>query len=228
MAVAAASKSTKKTAEAPPRSQEKRELILDAAEELFAMHGYDGVTLRQIAKRVGVDVALTSYYFGPKLELFDAVLKRRGKILNQARLDALRAAEAETAPEPPPIERVIEAFLRPLEIAQETEDRGWRNYCALIAYVNNSPVWGEKMMGKHFDELVREFGDAMQRCFPKASAKDIYWCYHNLSGALSLTFADTGRIDHLSRNACQSHDFQSTYDRMIPFMAAGFREVCGE
>ncbi|MBB5210542.1 TetR/AcrR family transcriptional regulator [Microbulbifer hydrolyticus] len=209
------------------RSQERRELILDAAEELFALHGFDGVTLRQIANQAGVDVALTSYYFGPKLELFDAVLQRRGEILNRARLDALRAAEEEFAPEPPPIEKVIEAFLRPLEIAQETEDRGWRNYCALIAYVNNSPVWGEKMISKHFDKLVREFGDAMHRCFPKASAKQIYWCYHNLSGALSLTFADTGRIDHLSRNACQSHDFQSAYDCMIPFMAAGFREVCG-
>ena len=220
-------RNAKASTSSPGRSQEKRELILDAAEELFAMHGFDGVTLRQIANQAGVDVALTSYYFGPKLELFDAVLKRRGEILNKARLDALRAAQAEFAPEAPPIEKVIEAFLRPLEIAQETEDRGWRNYCALIAYVNNSPVWGKQMITKHFDKLVREFGDAMQDCFPNASTKDIYWCYHNLSGALSLTFADTGRIDHLSRNACQSHDFQSAYDCMIPFMAAGFREVCG-
>lgn len=213
--------------EAAPKSQERREKILDAAEELFATSGFDGVTLRQIAKLAGVDVALTSYYFGPKLQLFDAVLKRRGEILNRARLDALRTAEAEAAPNPPPIEKVIEAFLRPLEIAQESEDRGWRNYCALVAYVNNSPVWGKKMIGKHFDKLVREFTAAMQRCFPDAPAKDIFWCYHNLSGALSLTFADTGRIDILSNGACESHDFKSAYDRMIPFMAAGFREICG-
>ena len=34
----------------------KSERILDVAEELFALHGYDGVTLRQIAKGAGVDV----------------------------------------------------------------------------------------------------------------------------------------------------------------------------
>ncbi|WP_237064809.1 TetR/AcrR family transcriptional regulator [Microbulbifer guangxiensis] len=213
-------------ADASPRTQERREKILDAAEELFATSGFDGVTLRQIARQAGVDVALTSYYFGPKLQLFDAVLRRRGEILNKARLDALRSAEEEAAPNPPSIEKVIEAFLRPLEIAQESEDRGWRNYCALIAYVNNSPVWGKKMIGKHFDKLVREFTAAMQRCFPDAPARDIFWCYHNLSGALSLTFADTGRIDILSGGACESHDFKSAYDRMIPFMAAGFRQVC--
>ncbi|WP_323844087.1 TetR/AcrR family transcriptional regulator [Microbulbifer magnicolonia] len=215
-----------KRKETEPRSQERRELILDAAEELFALHGYDGVTLRQIANLAGVDVALTSYYFGPKQELFNAVLERRGQILNDARLEALRAAEAEAAPNSPTIEKIVEAFLRPLEIAQETEDRGWRNYCALIAYVNNSPVWGEKMMGKHFNKLVRQFTDAMQRCFPAAAPEDIFWCYHYLSGALSLTFADTGRIDQLSDNRCHSHDFKSAYDRMIPFVAAGFRRLC--
>lgn len=223
----AAEKSRKKPSVGQQKGYERKELILDAAEELFAMRGFDGVTLRQIAAAAGVDVALTSYYFGPKLELFDAVLKRRGKILNQARLDALRAAEEAFAPKSPPIEKIIEAFLRPLEIAQETEDRGWRNYCALVAYVNNSPAWGKKMIGKHFDALVREFTTAMQRCFPKAPPEKIFWCYHNLSGALSLTFADTGRIDQLSQDVCHSHDFESAYNHMIPFMAAGFRQVCG-
>jgi len=221
------SKSAKASSGSKSRNNDKCELILDAAEELFATRGFDGVTLRQIANQAGVDVALTSYYFGPKRNLFDAVLQRRGEILNGARLDSLQAAQAASHPEPPSIEKVIEAFLRPLEIAQESADSGWRNYCALIAYVNNSPVWGKEMMTKHFDELVGEFCDAMQLCFPNASPKDIYWCYHNLSGALSLTFADTGRIDQLSKNICKSHDFQSAYDCMIPFMAAGFRGVCG-
>ncbi|GMG87553.1 TetR/AcrR family transcriptional regulator [Biformimicrobium ophioploci] len=217
------------TAASQPRSagsQQRRERILDAAEELFAAHGYDGVTLRQIAKLAGVDVALTSYYFGPKQDLFNAVFKRRGRILNEARLEALKTAEQEAAPNAPSIEKVIEAFLRPLEIAQESEDRGWRNYCALVAWVNSSATWGERIISTHFDELVLHFTDAMQRCFPDASTENIFWCYHNLSGALSLTLADTGRIDRLSGGACHSHDFRSAYDHMIPFMAAGFRELC--
>jgi AcrR family transcriptional regulator len=205
---------------------DRRQLILDSAEELFATRGFDGVTLRQIADLAGVDVALTSYYFGPKLELFDAVLRRRGEILNSARLTALRAAQAQAAPEPASIEQIIEAFLRPLELAQEMEQRGWRNYCALIAYINNSPTWGKKLMSRHFDKLVRQFTDAIQKCFPAASKKEIFWCYHYLTGALSLTFADTGRLDLLSRNACHSHDFKSAYDYMIPFMAAGFSRIC--
>jgi hypothetical protein len=82
------------------------------------------------------------------------------------------------------------------------------------------------MMSRLFDELVQEFIDALRKALPGARDEDIYWCYHNLSGALTLTLANTGRIDKLSRGKCKSADFQAAYDHMIPFTAAGFRKLC--
>ena len=204
----------------------KRDRILDVAEALFAEHGYDGVTLRQIARGAGVDVALASYHFGKKLDLFNAVFERRADYLNESRREALRKIQAAAGRGGPTVEQIIEAFLRPLELAQETGGEGWRRYLALVAYINNSPYWGRRMMSRLFDELVNEFIDALRRALPGASETDLYWCYHNLSGALTLTFADTGRIDKLSGGLCHSSDFEAAYDRMIPFMAAGFRDVC--
>jgi AcrR family transcriptional regulator len=54
---------------------EAREAILAAAREQFAEHGYGGATLRAIASAAGVDVALVSYYFGSKNDLFVASLR---------------------------------------------------------------------------------------------------------------------------------------------------------
>lgn len=205
---------------------QKRDRILDVAEALFAMHGYDGVTLRQIAAGAKVDVALANYHFGKKLDLFSAVFERRASLLNSTRLQALQLAQEKAGKQGPTVEEIIEAFLRPLEIAQETGDDGWKNYLALIAYVNNSPYWGERMMSKLFDDLVNEFIAALRKALPKAREEDLYWCYHNLSGSLTLTLAQTGRIDKLSNGVCRSSDFQAAYDRLIPFAAAGFRQVC--
>jgi len=146
----------------------KSERILDVAEELFALHGYDGVTLRQIATGAGVDVALASYHFGKKLDLFNAVFERRAGDLNESRLSALRACKEKAGKKGPSVEQVIEAFLRPLEIAQETGDQGWTNYLALIAYINNSPYWGDRMMSKLFDKLVLEFIEALREALPGA------------------------------------------------------------
>lgn len=219
----------RKKAVGRPRSRDgggnRDTLILDAAERLFAYHGYDAVTLRAVAREADVDLALIGYYFGAKQKLFDTVFQRRARILNEDRLAALASARAEC--DPIPLERIIEAYLRPLEMAQESEDQGWRNYCALLAYVNTSPVWGPVLMSRHFDGPMEAFVEALAAALPRAERADLYWCYHFMSGAMSLTFANTGRINVMSGGLCRSDDFQTAYDRMIPFVVAGFERVCG-
>lgn len=204
----------------------RRTRILDAAEAQFSRHGFDGVTLRAIAKAANVDVALANYHFGRKIELFDAVLMRRAKILNEARLADLEACLEESTPNAPTVEAIIRAYLRPLLMRPEVGERGWKNYYALIAYVNNSPEWGEKMMTQFFNPVIDKFIDALRMALPGADEAGIYWCYHFLSGALSLTFAQTGRLDELSHGLCESDDLTAAYEHMVTFITAGFEQTC--
>ena len=44
--------------------------ILLAAKKLFAKHGYDATSVRQICEEAGANVALVSYYFGGKESVF--------------------------------------------------------------------------------------------------------------------------------------------------------------
>ena len=48
-----------------------RERLLDRARELFALHGYAGVTLRKLAEVAKVNPALIHYYFGDKESLYE-------------------------------------------------------------------------------------------------------------------------------------------------------------
>ena len=52
-------------------------LILDTSEELFSQLGYFGVTIKDVADRMGIHPALIHYYFDGKKALFDAVFERR-------------------------------------------------------------------------------------------------------------------------------------------------------
>jgi len=174
-----------------------------------------------------VDVALANYHFGKKLDVFYAVFNRRAALLSDTRRELLLKSQQDATKKPQTLEQIIAAFLLPLKFAQETGDPGWKNYMALLAYVMTSPIWSKKLMKDNFDKRVVEFIEALKLAFPKAKDEDIHWCYHYVSGALALTLAQTGRIDRLSGGLCLSTDFDAAYDRMIPFVAAGFREVCG-
>jgi AcrR family transcriptional regulator len=59
----------------PAGSPANREAILAAAEGEFAARGYEGATIRGIARRAGVDPALVYHYFGSKERLFSEVIR---------------------------------------------------------------------------------------------------------------------------------------------------------
>lgn len=56
---------------------DKRQHIIDTAEILFADKGFEGTSVRDIAKQAGVNLAMISYYFGSKEKLLEHVIECR-------------------------------------------------------------------------------------------------------------------------------------------------------
>ncbi|WP_338057423.1 TetR/AcrR family transcriptional regulator [Sphingomonas corticis] len=205
---------------------ETMEQILDEAEYLFSRHGLHGVTLKDVAKRVGVHHTLLNYYFTDKKALFDAVFARRAVVTSERRMRALDEYDAATGGRPT-VEGALHAFLdTDLDLYIEGGE-GWKNYGALGALVANTPEWGAELMDEHFDPVVLRLIDLLKKALPDCAEADIYWGYHFVTGALMMTLARTGRIDQLSHGLCRSDDFAAVKARMARFMAAGFRQVCG-
>ncbi len=214
----------------PPRLRktEQREQtitrILDAAEALFARNGFHGATLKDVAKAGGVDPALIHHYFGDKTQLFNATFGRRAAIANQVRMEALDTYEAQSAGRMT-VDGVIDAFVGATFDMLNRPEKGWLNYGVLVAQVNNTPEWGGETMRLHFDPLVRRFIGMLKSLAPDLPDEDVYWFYHLLSGSLTLTLAQTGRIDALSEGICRSEDIPAVRRRMTPLFAAGFRDL---
>ena len=61
---------------ATKNTAETRDALLDAAESLFAAHGYNGVGIREIVERAGVNISAIKYHFGSKHELYLAAVRR--------------------------------------------------------------------------------------------------------------------------------------------------------
>src|SRR4051812_2513479 len=66
---------------APQDYSEKQIRIMEAAEELFAEKGFDGTSVRDVARDAGVNLAMISYYFGSKEKLMESLFKYRGEFI---------------------------------------------------------------------------------------------------------------------------------------------------
>jgi AcrR family transcriptional regulator len=202
-----------------------KDKLMDAAEKLFARSGFHGASVRDITAAAGVDLALVNYHFGSKEKLLAAILERRGRVLNEERLQRLAEERLRAAPAPPSTEAVVGAFLDPILDRLAHAGPGWHSYFSLIAYVNNSPEWGRKLMGKTFDKVVRQFIQAVMDSLPGSAPEDIFWGYNFLTGALTLSLAETGRLDALSDGRCRSDDVAALKKRLGPYVAAGLRAL---
>ncbi|MFO1013460.1 MAG: TetR/AcrR family transcriptional regulator [Caulobacteraceae bacterium] len=202
---------------------ETLEQIMDAAEYLFSRQGLHGVTLRDVAQRVGVHTTLLNYYFTDKRTLFEAVFARRAAVTSGRRMEALDAYAAR-AGDHPTVEGALHAFLDTDLDLYIQGGEPWMNYAAFCARVSTTPE-GAALMDEHFDPVVLKLVSILRKAMPGTTDEDIFWGYHFVTGALMNTLARSGRIDRLSGGLCHSDDFEAVKARMAKFMAQGFASL---
>lgn len=217
-------KSPKRTRALRESAEQTRTRILESAEYLFAERGLHGVAVRDVAREAGVDSALVHYHFGSKNDLFSTALLSRAEGFMHEREAALEAC-IENAKGKPTLEDVIIAYTKPYLEHAESGEPGWRSWFKLLAHSSLSLEWAPEVWQEHFDPFVQKFINAMKLAAPGAPDGHYFWCYHFFSGALVLTFANTGRMDQLSDGDCKSDDLANGYDLLVPFFADAFEAI---
>jgi len=181
--------------------------------------------MREVADLANVDSALAHYYFASKQGLFDAVLERRAELVFSERMGAFDAYEAASG-ERPTVEGAVAAFVLPLLERARNGDDGWKNYFRLIALVNNDASHVAQSIMSYFDPVVHRLIAVVKRALPDAKEEELFWCFHFLTGSLTLALSRTGRLDRVSGGRCKSDDLASIEPRMVEYCAAGFRRLC--
>ncbi len=64
-------------------SIDKKEHIMNVAMELFAEKGFEGTSIRELANRADVNIAMINYYFGSKEKLFEALLENKARFMRE-------------------------------------------------------------------------------------------------------------------------------------------------
>ena len=194
-----------------------KEKILDAAEELFGEKTFDTVSLRDITHHAGVTLALASYHFGTKDNLFVAVVARRADMLNRMRAERLAELDAAGVTY---IAAYIDAFVRPLLTQALTGESGWRSYVGLISKVAMTNRWNE-LVQANFDATANMFMAKLRTILPEHSDEALF---RGFAFTLQLglqVITQNQRVDSLSGGRYSGRDLEASYALALRYMTSG-------
>lgn len=197
-----------------------KDRILNAAESLFAEHGFGGTSLRQVTGLAQVNIAAVNYHFGGKDNLINEVFRRRMDEMSERRLAALDTAMSSN---PASIDRILAAFIEPALVMGQEDGRTGGAFIRVIAraYAERNDSL-RQFLSERYGHVQRAFTSALAACMPSLERQTLYWRMDFLSGALTYAMADYGMIKRLPGTTDIEHRERAMRE-LIAFAAAGLQ-----
>jgi len=202
-------------------SEATRHRLTEAAERLFADHGYAETSVREITTEAGTNVASVNYHFGSKQGLYRQVFESRLAEMREQRTEAVasvvqqaeRRGDAATV-----IEAFARAFMQPL-----TDPARARVMLRLFLREMSDPHLPRGMfieqMAKPMQVLMV---DAIRRACPSVTEQQAALCFHSLVGQLvHLLQVWKMMADADGEAGALMPQLEAGIDHVIRFTAAG-------
>lgn len=196
--------------------------LLDAAEQLFSDHGFEGAGVRDIASIAGCNIAAINYYFGGKDKLYTEVWRRQLVQMRDARLQAIEQVMAESAGKP-----VLEDLLRSFANAfvgpfrDESRSRRFMNLMAREMIDQRVPV--NMFINEVVKPTMGAIREALLKACPGLEESRIPLLIIFLAGQLMHVVHVKAMFDHAETTEIPPFDLNEVVDHIVKFSAAGIR-----
>jgi AcrR family transcriptional regulator len=199
--------------------------LLDVAERLFADHGVDGTSLRQITKEAETNLAAVNYYFSSKDGLIAAVFARRLEPLSVEQSALLDAVEQGAGEQPARLEDVLRAIIQPAVIGEGSLHKGHEPFRRLMGRVFTEPGSQLQLLVKNqFEKVSQRFDRLLTRSLPQLSPEEVFWRRQFLVGALHRVLLISDKPESYAAPGLHpSFEPHRMVEQLVDFAAAGFR-----
>lgn len=201
--------------EAPPSTPDR---LLDAAEELFAAYGYNGVSVRDIVEAAKANLGAIPYHFGSKENLFKTVILRRAVPLREERAQLLTALRKRR--KKPTVEEVLTALLEPA-FRRSRENDAFRQLLGRASMDPTPEV--RRLLAEIYSVDFMVVPKTLRALWPNMPDEEFHWKLHCFYGVMLFVQADTGKIQTIAGRHFDTGAPQKALKHVIPFLAAGFR-----
>ena len=198
-----------------------KQAVFLTAERLFALRGFQKVSVRDITAEAGVNLASVNYHFGSKDALLFQIFRRRTSELNRERARMLHIANDRRGGRPP-VREILEAlFAPPLRWSAPSNDRRVSMQFILRARSEGTAEMREAL--QHDVSHLERFAEALLAARPDLPRDSVYWRLHFCLGMVhNNRFAEFDRLNHLSGGLTAGGDSEALLTQMLDFAEAGF------
>lgn len=206
------------------KNSKTEQAFLDAAERLFANHGFEGTRVRAIAEASNANLGALHYYWGSKEALFAAVWKRRMQPLVEQRRAFLESVAARPDDQLVEVDELIAAWIEAglgLSTGEGEPNEAFQRLYGR-AITDPSPAVRE-VVGEYLDETGQMLVSLLKRACPQLSDTEIYWRMHGLLGAILYVHIGRMRLDRITSQLDPSKDLRDGARHLIHFVTAGFK-----
>ena len=210
---------SKQSLESDHEESETRKAILRSAERLFATRGIEAATMREITADAGTNLAAVNYHFGSKQELAYALFDRLAAEVCASRHAELDQIERDAGDKPVSVEAIVRAFVRPYV---EGEESRRLLMVRLIQQHRLEPsAMTRRVSAAHFDPLAARMTKMLLRALPHLPARDVFWRYHLMVGAVMASTSDVApgnRLSRISHGAADSARRGELIEQSVAFL----------
>ena len=188
-----------------------RTRLLDAALDLLAERGEDGVTLRELTDAADANVAAVSYHFGSLKSLCDAAVEYALEQYLDGQLDAVSGLDPAAS-----IETLAVAFARPMTRALATGGRDL-DVIRTVARAGIDPPEGWARFDARFEQIRADVLRVLKANLPEVRTQELTFRTRCVAGLLNwLVLAPVGEE---LRNKSE----KQVERLLIPVLAGTFR-----
>lgn len=207
------------------KALQTKDKIIRTAEILFAEHGFEQTSLRQITSEADVNLASVNYHFGSKKALIQAVMARYQQIFMpalDAELTKLRQQSEGQGQDYSTVD-VLACITRPLLALKDVRSDGPVIYLRLLGYAY-SEIQGHlrKFTMTRYGGTVQQFFAMIQAANPDLCSNTLFWRLHfSLGAMLFAQVSDQALREIAASDFGEDAHAEETLAKLLPFVAAG-------
>ena len=196
--------------------------LLDAAEQLFSEHGFEGTSVRDIAAAAACNIAAVNYYFGGKDKLYTELWRRHLLRMRDARLQSIDQVMSESGGKPPLevlLRSFADAFIGPLV----DESKSHRLIRLMAREMLDQHLPANMLVEEVIKPTIAAMREALLRICPSLQESKIPLVVFSIVGQLIHAARVKAMFEQTDSPDMPMPDLTEAVNHIVEFSAAGIR-----